>query len=659
MLMMAVGGMEIRSPAESLDVHPEIMKISFLPLILLSVCLTNPLSAAAEPVAVLEPVLVSASRIPGTLEETTASMTLISREEIEARQPASMVDLLRHVSGLHVDQPGGRGGVSSVYIRGADPNFTVVLIDGVKVNDPTNSRGGGFDFSMLDPENIERIEIVRGAVSSVYGSDAMGGLIKITTRRGTNQPRFSSEAGAGSQGDHHLRLSTGGPLKNADYRLSVSYADDGAPVQGSRFIGKNIQAHFTSTPSNQTWLTFVSRYGLSESERNPEDSGGPEFAVRREVETHDAEELTAGLSLNHRVRHGWEYRVKTGFYGRWEESDSPGVAAGIRDPFGIPPNRSDTRFDRSDFQISTLFSPLSSVHMGLGAEVQYENGESSGTLFFPGASVPHQFKRDRTLYAPFFEARYASLWGLTLEGSVRMDDAEHFDPETSARFGAAYHIASTGTTLKSTWAQGFKLPSFFALGNAIVGNPELRPETSENFEIGVVQAFFKKRLHMNGTFFYNQWFNLIDFEAGPPPQLVNRSEVISKGAEFEWALQAAESLSANAHLTYTKTEIAGSGEALRKRPEWRGGLDVHWRVASDITGTLGWFYVGKTHDSSIATGDLTLGDYTRVDVSAIWAWSANGQLIAAVDNVLDTRYEEAVGFPAPGIRVRMALRLTL
>lgn len=641
------------------------MKTAALPLTFLCVCFTNPLWAASEPVAVLEPVVVSASRIPGTLEETTASMTLISREEIEARQPANLMDLLRHVSGLHVDQPGGRGGVSSVYIRGADPNFTVVLIDGVKVNDPTNSRGGGFDFSMLDPENIERIEIVRGALSSVHGSDVMGGLINITTRqgmdlpgRGTDRPRFSAEIGRGSQGDHHLHLSTGGPFKNTDYRLSVSYADDGAPASGSRFIGKNIHAHFTSTPSNRTWLRFVSRYGLNESESKPEDSGGPEFAVRREVETRNAEEFTAGLSLNHTVRHGWEYRVQTGFYGRWEEDDSPGVAAGIRDPFGIPANQSDTRFDRSDVQISTLFSPVSSVRMSLGAEVQYENGESSGALFFPGASVPYQFKLDRTLYAPFFEARYSSLWGLTLEGSMRMDDAEHFDPETSARFGAAYHIASTGTLLKSTWGQGFKLPSFFALGNPIVGNSALRPETSENLEIGVVQTLFEKRLRMSGTFFYNQWFNLIDFEAGPPPRLVNRSEVISKGAEFEWALQAAEPLSAHAHLTYAKTEITGSGEALRKRPEWRGGLQVYWRAAPTVTSTLGWFYVGETQDSSIPTGDLTLGDYTRVDVSAIWAWSQNGRLTAAVDNVLDTRYEEAVGFPAPGIRVRMSLRLT-
>jgi outer membrane cobalamin receptor len=118
--------------------------------------------AQAPPSTTLEPVIVSSSRIPTSLAEAPESVTVITREQIDAEQPMSVIDVLRQIPGLHIDQPGGRGGVSSVYLRGSDPNFTVVLIDGVKVNDPTNSRGGSFDFSTLDPDHIERIEIISG-----------------------------------------------------------------------------------------------------------------------------------------------------------------------------------------------------------------------------------------------------------------------------------------------------------------------------------------------------------------------------------------------------------------------------------------------------------------------------------------------------------------
>ena len=136
--------------------------------------------APAEKPLALEPVIVTATVAPTPLDQTTAPVTIISREQIAAQQATSVTELLRQVPGVHIDQAGARGGISSVYVRGSDPNFTVVLIDGVKVNDPTNSRGGSFDFSTLSTDNIERIEIVRGPLSAVYGSGALSGVINIT-----------------------------------------------------------------------------------------------------------------------------------------------------------------------------------------------------------------------------------------------------------------------------------------------------------------------------------------------------------------------------------------------------------------------------------------------------------------------------------------------
>ncbi|MEZ4546331.1 MAG: TonB-dependent receptor plug domain-containing protein [Thermodesulfobacteriota bacterium] len=137
-----------------------------------------------EPPRSLEPVVVTGTLNPASLSQTPASVTVITREQIEERNPSSVAEILQQVPGLYVDQPASRGGVTSVYIRGGDPNFTLVLIDGVKVNDPTNNRGGSFDFSTLSPDNIERIEIVRDPMSSLYGSDALSGVINIVTKKG-------------------------------------------------------------------------------------------------------------------------------------------------------------------------------------------------------------------------------------------------------------------------------------------------------------------------------------------------------------------------------------------------------------------------------------------------------------------------------------------
>lgn len=146
----------------------------------------------------LAPVVVTGSRLAGGSLAAGAASTIIDRREIEARQPVDAIELLRQIPGMHIDVAGGRGAVSSLYTRGADPNFTTVLVNGVKLNDPSNSRGGSFDFSTLDLDNIERIEVMRGPFSAIHGSDALAGVVNIVTRRGGARP------------DREVALSTGG-----------------------------------------------------------------------------------------------------------------------------------------------------------------------------------------------------------------------------------------------------------------------------------------------------------------------------------------------------------------------------------------------------------------------------------------------------------------
>jgi outer membrane cobalamin receptor len=615
-------------------------------------------SARAQTVVTLEPIVVSATRIPTPLAATPLSATIVTREEIEARLPLSTTDLLRQVPGLHIDQPGGRGSVSSVYIRGSDPNFTLVLIDGVRVNDPTNSRGGSFDFSTLDPRSIERIEVIRGPLSAAHGSDAMGGVINIVTRQGTPTPEVGAEAEGGQHGYYRTALEARGPLGPGTFALTAAYVDNGEPVEGSAFLGTSVNASVNLSPSETTWLRLTSRFAESHSEAFPDDSGGPDLAVRRDVDERDTQELSAAVEFGHRIVPGWEVSLKAGHTDRREDTSSPGVAPGLRDPAGIPPSENDTTFRRTSVVASTLIHVSDAVRVTVGGDAQFESGSSDSVLFPGGAPVPGRFALDRTITAPFLEAQYISPFGLTVEGGVRVDDPDDFDPEVSPRLGARYRIAATRTTFKANWGRGFKLPSLFALGHPIVGNPNLKPETSESVDVGMAQDLWGGRAILSATLFHSRFFDLIDLDEGPPPRLVNRSEVTARGIELGLDVRPTDTLGITAHLTYTDTDIKGTDQELRNRPEWRGGLQAGWRPKATLQVQLGILYVGEVPDSSIPTADRTLDDYVRVDVAATWAPHPNWRLSIAVDNLFDADYEEAVGFPAPGITPRIAAHVS-
>jgi outer membrane cobalamin receptor len=604
----------------------------------------------------LDPVVVSATVAPTLPGRTSASVTVITREQIEAQQSPSVIDVLRQVPGVHIDQAGGRGSVSSVYTRGGDPNFTVVLIDGVKVNDPTNSRGGSFDFSTLSTEDIERIEIVRGPLSAVHGSDAMSGVINIITRKGTAKATQQLELTGGRYEYWRAMAQAQGMVGVMDYAVSGSYVDNGEPVEGSAFKNGTLYANIGVPPTDNMELRWLIRYVNSDAEAFPDDSGGPEFAVLRQVERRDIQELTLGMTLTHTPFPWWEYQFQFGLYDRQEDIDSPGVAPGVRNPFGIPPNATNNDFERYEFTLRHLLQVARGLQFALGAQAQFEDGRSTGSLDFGGFPVPTSFSLTRDIWAPFFEVQVSVISGLLVQGGVRIDLPEGFDTEVSPRFGASYTIAATGTTLRASWGEGFKLPSFFSLGNPIVGNPGLQPETSQSVDAGITQTFWEKRATISVTYFYNEFTDLIDFDE-VLNLLVNRSKVTTEGVEMSLSLAPLSQLNFLAHLTYVKSDIKGTNEPLRNRPEWRGGFSVRWHPLTKLDVLLKALFVGEVQDSSIPTGDVTLDPYARVDLAVNWSVTSAVAVLLAVENLFDADYEEFVGFPAPGINPRLGVRI--
>lgn len=611
----------------------------------------------AEPAPSLEPVVVTGTLNPASISRTPASVTVITCEQIEERNASSVAEILQQVPGLYVDQPASRGGVTSVYIRGGDPNFTLVLIDGVKVNDPTNSRGGSFDFSTLSPDNIERIEIVRDPMSSLYGSDALSGVINIITKKGEGKPEAFAESSLGRYGQYSFLggVSGGGEFHN--YSLSGSYLDDGEQVEGSSFKSPSFTGRLGLLNNRNFEINSTVRYSHVESSSFPDDSGGPEFAVIRSVDRNNIDQLLLGVDLTHEVLPWWEYRLELAYYNNKEKLSSPGVAPGIRDPFGIPATSSDNDFKRYDANLVNTFTIAKGTTLAAGFEAEIEDGESNGEIML-GVPVPTSFALTRYILSPYAEIQFSAVENLYAVLGGRLDFPEGFNDAFSPRAGLTYKIAPTDTTLRANWGKGFKLPSFFSLSSPIVGNPDLVPEKSESIDVGVSQRVWGGRAGAQVNLYYNRFKNLIDFDEGPPPILVNRSRVTVKGFEIIGDINPWDPLTVSGSVTYADSDIEGTGEELRNRPKWFGGFSVEFRPDQSLVMVLDAVFTGDVHDSSIPTGDVVLDPYTVFDFTATWTPARNVRVFLAVENLLNAEYEQFVGFPAPGISPRAGIRLT-
>ena len=354
------------------------------------------------------------------------------------------------------------------------------------------------------------------------------------------------------------------------------------------------------------------------------------------------------------------FSLALGRFDRDERIDSPGVAPGVRDPFGLPPTATDSDFTRysATFTGTQRFSPA--VSLAYGIDWLREEGSSAGSLDFCGGfMMPTSFELTRTTWAPFAELKIDTRFGLSTQAGVRIDHADDQDSVTSPRVRVAYALPDTGVTIAGSWGKAFKLPSFYSLAHPLVGNPDLLPERGESHELQLSQLLLAGRAHWSATYFESRFTHAIDFDAGPPPMLVNRNRVDSHGVELAAGMSVGTQWMLDASVTNAKSRIASSGNELRNRPEWRAGLGAHWSPSSALSFSGSVTYVGSSLDSSIATGDVRLPAYTRVDLSAVWRLSDRIQTYLAVDNVTDEQYEQFVGFTARGITPRLGVKVGL
>lgn len=597
-------------------------------------------AAWAEERVRIQEVVVTATKIEEPLEDTTSDVTIIRGEDIRKLNVALIPDVFRRLSSLDVVQSGGDGKVTSVFLRGADAKQTLVMIDGIKVNSPTT---GGFDFSGLSVDDIERIEIVKGAQSPVYGSEAAGGVINIITKKGDVKFRAEASFEGGSLSTYYPTFAVAGSGKTFNYRVTGTYyqtdgisaAKDGNERDG--YSNTSASWKFGYKPSEVFELDLTGRYYYDRSELD-----GFDFVTGR-----------AADALNF-VQHGHHFLL--GLVGRlyltdkWEQVFTLSTfndRLKFKDPENAF-NEADITGSRQVADWQNNFYLSSNFTVTAGLEYKVESGENEGNF---DQSV------DNT--AAYLNVRFKSVTdGLAFNAGLRYDNNEIAGSQMTYRLGASYTIKDAGLTVKAGYGSGFRAPSLNDLFFPFFGNPNLEPETSTSLDITVVKTLFGDRLSLSAAYFRQEYKNLIQSDPRTfTAENIARASI--KGFEAEGLLKVVEGLDLKAGYTYLDTEDMNTGLPLNRRPTNKFTFSAAY-AAGPLSVIADYIYVGGRYDSARdAREGIKLAPYSLVNLSGTYWFTRNVAVIARIDNLFDADYEEIKSFGTKGATVYGGVRVKL
>lgn len=642
---------QLRKPQVRLLLSAFLVAASIIPDVISQGTTLSPLKAPQP-----ESVVVTVSTDAVALSEVSASVTVISRDEIESSQATTIFDLLQHTPFLHASQTGSRGGLTTVSIRGGDPNFTLVLLDGIPVNDPNNLLGGSFDLATLNLENIDRIEIIRGPISSRHGSEAIGGVLNIISRKGQGRPNTSLNIQGGNFQNWEVGIRTSGSFKFWHYAASINHFEIGEQVENDDFESTQLSIKSGVSPSDTTSIDLVFRLHDRNTTSFPPNGGGPEFSLLRDPKNSDVQEGLLGLTWHHQVSPTWFYKINFDYYDRLENSQTPAILDAIPPTVAAqPPLDSESEFERTRFTFTNVWDLGLGFQIGTDVSLRHETADVATLI---AKQYPAPFSLDRRTWSGGGELRFAQ-GRYQFDAGLRIDNSDDADYEISPRLGGGLQFGNRGTRIKASFGKGFKLPSFFALGEPNVGNPNLKPETSKGFDIGLEQPIEGLRGLIKVSYFNNTFKNLIDFS----PELfrlVNRLEVTSRGIELGINSTLSDFLQVGGHVTYVDTEIVGNNEPLRDRPRWKGGLHLDWHPHYKLRINFRNTWIGERSDFQIPIPKQTrVSGYNTSSLGATYQASEAVSLFARMDNLFNSKFHQFVGFPDPGSYARFGLRYHL
>jgi vitamin B12 transporter len=607
---------------------------------------------ALEPLS--SKVVVTSQTLPLDAESSPAPLTILTREQIDQRVATSLPDLLATQPGFSLGRTGPEGGSASLFLDGGNSNYTKVLVDGV----PANIPGGLIDFSNFTLDNIDKIEVVHGAESALYGSDAMDGVIQIFTHRGTTRiPEFTAFADGGNFSSGRGGAELSGLLGRFDYSAGVSDLETAGQGPNDAFRDRTLSGNFGWRVSD------TARIGLSLRD-NDSDAGTPGQTLLQPANLTDSialHDFDAGLHADFTTGSHWHHQLSgTELYSREFNFD--------------PTFPSFFQYNRAGFSGESTYL-VHAVAVTAGYEYEVENG-------FLSFIDMHARRNNQS---GFFDVRWQPIARLTLDAGARAEDDSYFGTRVVPRAGASYVLRTArgafgDTRLHAAYGQGIVEPRFdqsFGEDPCFPGNPNLSPEESRTVHAGVDQKLASDRVRFTADYFDSRFHNIIGFINSPSTSacpfgmgtFFNTNLARARGANFSGEARITRWLSGSGSYTYDSTRTLSAptdpadidpnylvGSRLLRRPVNSGNITLnanYWRMNWNVSG----YFTGQRFDYNFP-GQIIDPGYALINLAASYNVAHGFSLYGRINNLANKQYQEAYGFPALGREFRIGVKYT-
>jgi vitamin B12 transporter len=609
-----------------------------------------PVGQPAEPV-IVEPsaVSVAPTGLTTPVEQIGSAVTVVTSQEIEAQQRRSANDVLRSVPGVNVVQGGGPGALTSVFIRGTNSNHSKALIDGIDVSDPSGVNRS-FNFGLLTTFDLDRVEVLRGPQSGLYGGDALGGVVVVYTKKGEGPLKVDALAEAGSFGTFNQAASVRGSVDRFNYAFNIGhFRADSVPVTpsdillpGTRALNSNYDNMTYSTKlgvdvTPDVTLNFVARYVDTRFGFQGDSFSFDDFMNRPDA-TKSNQDTKQFYTRGEGVVRSFDGRVTSYFGVNYSD-------LATRD-FSPSNGTTEALGQRVKYDWRSVVQVARGVVVTAGADYQVEK------LQVPDLAV------EESNQGAYIQAQLEPVRNLFLVGNVRHDDNETFGGATTWRFAPAYLFDATGTKLKGSVGTAFKAPSlsqkfqdFPTFG--FFANPNLKPEESLGYDVGFEQAVFGNRVQFGATYFRNDVTNLINgtFDSNTFLSSVdNIGKAFTTGVEAFASADITDDMRIRGDYTYLEAFDEITGKELLRRPRRKATVSIGWKPITPLLLTGSVTYVGTALDVDRVTfATVPLSSFTLVNVAADYRLNSNMSLFGRIDNVFDKQYQNPNGFEGTGI----------
>jgi outer membrane cobalamin receptor len=637
-----------------------------------------------------ETVVVTATRTPVPEQQTATSVSAVDQQQIVLMQPFAASDLLRFLPGAIIATAGQRGGIASLFVRGGDSTYNKVIVDGVPIDEP----GGTMNPGVIPLEQTERVELLRGTQSTLYGSDAMTSVVQSWTRAGsTPVPQLEFGADGGDFWTAHGYGSLSGVRGRFDYNLFGDQFNTNGQGVNNYYSNTLEGANLGAAIADGVSLRVRGRHFDSSSGVAGEwdFNGVPLLAPDKDARAHQNTLLgSAELLISKQPR--WQHRL-TGYDFHQTRLNTDTVPDRGCDPNTF--NFLDCFFDdraninRAGFNYQGDYTPVAWAQTTVGYEFEDENGTFNSTFLLAldangnpinTSLLTHGLRLNHAAYAQ----QRVTRGRISVVGGARYVHNDSFGNRVVPRIAATFDLLSgggwfSGTRLRASYATGIKEPKFeesFGITGIFRDNPnpDLKPEENRSFEAGIEQAFFGRRYSLSAVYFHQSFRNQIELSTDPSTfvgTFINVNRSLAHGAEIELDGRISNHLHLTTGYFYTSSQVLEAplckpgdfcdlaGQALLRRPKHAGNVVVTYvsrRWGADLAGT----FVGRRRDSDfLGLGIDHVAGYGRVDVGGWYAITRWVSAYANVGNVLNNHYEEVVGYPALGANFRAGLRFRI